>query len=59
MEDGEDAGGAIIKKLYCIHSRYVLETNENLNIDISGQRVEAKFKENSVVQTGRAIPLDM
>ena len=36
MEDGEDAGGAIMKKLYRIHSRYVLETAENLNIDISG-----------------------
>ena len=30
MEEGEDAGGAIMKKLYRIHSRYVLETNENL-----------------------------
>lgn len=36
MEDGEDAGGAIMKKLYRIHSRYVLETTESLNIDISG-----------------------
>jgi len=30
MEEGDDAGGAIMKKLYRIHSRYVLETNENL-----------------------------
>jgi hypothetical protein len=36
MEEGEDAGGAIMKKLYRIHSRYVLETVENIRIDISG-----------------------
>jgi len=36
LEEGEDAGGAIMKKLYRIHSRYVLETVENLRIDISG-----------------------
>ena len=36
LDEGDDAGGAIMKKLYRIHSRYVLETNENLNIDISG-----------------------
>ena len=36
LDEGEDAGGAIMKKLYRIHSRSVLETNENLNIDISG-----------------------
>lgn len=36
MDEGEDAGGAIMKKLYRIHSRYILETVETLNIDISG-----------------------
>ena len=30
LEDDEDAGGAIMKKLYRIHSRYVLEVNDNL-----------------------------
>ena len=53
MEDGEDAGGAIMKKLYRIHSRYVLETAENLNIDISGQLVDAKMR-----RGGQAMPLD-
>jgi hypothetical protein len=53
MEDGEDAGGAIMKKLYRIHSRYVLEASENLNIDISGQMVEAKSR-----RGGLAVPLD-
>jgi hypothetical protein len=53
MEEGEDAGGAIMKKLYRIHSRYVLETNENMSIDISGQLVDAKNRRN-----GRAMPLD-
>jgi hypothetical protein len=50
MEEGEDAGGAIMKKLYRIHSRYVLETNENLHIDISGCLVDAKNR--------RGLPLD-
>lgn len=36
LEDGEDAGGAIMKKLYRIHSRYLLEPNDNLKIDMSG-----------------------
>lgn len=53
LDEGEDAGGAIMKKLYRIHSRYVLETNDNLNIDISGQLVEAKSKKG-----GYAMPLD-
>ena len=53
MEDGEDAGGAIMKKLYRIHSRYVLETAENLNSDISGQLVDAKMR-----RGGQAMPLD-
>lgn len=34
-----DASGAIMKKLYRIHSRYVLEESQNVNIDISGQMV--------------------
>lgn len=42
-----------MKKLYRIHSRYVLETTETLNIDISGQLVEAKRR-----RGGRAMPLD-
>ena len=50
MEEGEDAGGAIMKKLYRIHSRYVLETNENLQIDISGCLVDAKNR--------KGLPLD-
>jgi hypothetical protein len=33
--EGEDAGGAIMKKLYRIHSRYVLEVNDNMKINIS------------------------
>jgi len=49
----EDAGGAIMKKLYRIHSRYVLEVQENMNIDISGQLVDAKFR-----RGGNAVPLD-
>ena len=53
MDEGEDAGGAIMKKLYRIHSRYVLETNESLNIDISGQLVDSSMKRN-----GNAMPLD-
>ena len=53
MEEGEDVGGAIMKKLYRIHSRYVLETIENLNIDISGQLVDAKMRRNV-----QAMPLD-
>ncbi len=53
MDEGEDAGGAIMKKLYRIHSRYVLETNENLNIDISGQLVQAKSRKGDY-----AMPLD-
>ena len=40
FEEGDDAGGAIMKKLYRIHSRYVLEPNDSLKIDISGQMVE-------------------
>lgn len=54
MDEGEDAGGAIMKKLYRIHSRYVLETSENMNIDISGQLVDSKMRRN-----GPAIPLDL
>lgn len=42
-----------MKKLYRIHSRYVLETVENLNIDISGQMVDSK-----IGRRGDAIPLD-
>jgi len=53
MDEGEDAGGAIMKKLYRIHSRYVLETNENINIDISGQLVDSK-----IGRRGNAVPLD-
>lgn len=53
LEEGEDAGGAIMKKLYRIHSRYVLETVENLRIDISGQLVDAKNR-----RGGPAMPLD-
>lgn len=56
LDEGEDAGGAIMKKLYRIHSRYVLETAENLNIDISGQRVDANM---GVGRRGNAVPLDM
>ncbi len=41
LDDGEDAGGAIMKKLYRIHSRYLLEPNDNMKIDVSGQMVEA------------------
>jgi hypothetical protein len=37
---GEDAGGAIMKKLYRIHSRYVIELNDNMKIDMSDQIVE-------------------
>jgi hypothetical protein len=55
LDEGEDAGGAIMKKLYRIHSRYVLETVENLSIDISGQMVDAKIG----VRRGNAVPLDM
>ena len=36
MEEDDDAGGAIMKKLYRIHYRYVMEVNDNLKIDISG-----------------------
>ena len=36
LDEVDDAGGAIMKKLYRIHSRYVIETSETLNIDISG-----------------------
>lgn len=53
LDEGEDAGGAIMKKLYRIHSRYVLETNENMNIDISGQLVDSKLN-----RRGDAVPLD-
>lgn len=53
LDEGEDAGGAIMKKLYRIHSRYVLEVNENLNIDISGCMVDAK-----IGRRGDAVPLD-
>jgi hypothetical protein len=42
-----------MKKLYRIHSRYVIETSETLNIDISGQMVDAKIH-----RRGQAIPLD-
>ena len=42
-----------MKKLYRIHSRYVLEVNDNLNIDISGQLVDSKNRKN-----GHAMPLD-
>lgn len=36
IDEDVDAGGAIMKKLYRIHSRYVLEPNDSLKIDISG-----------------------
>lgn len=36
MDDDDDAGGAIMKKLYRIHQKFVLEINDNLRIDISG-----------------------
>jgi hypothetical protein len=39
MYEGDDAGGAIMKKLYRIHSRHVLEINDNIQIDISSQLV--------------------
>lgn len=42
-----------MKKLYRIHSRYVIETSETLNIDISGQMVDSK-----IGRRGQAIPLD-
>ena len=42
-----------MKKLYRIHSRYVLEVQENMNIDISGQLVDSKFR-----RGGNAVPLD-
>ena len=40
FDETDDAGGAIMKKLYRIHSRYVLEPNDGLKIDVSGQMVE-------------------
>jgi hypothetical protein len=36
IDEDIDAGGAIMKKLYRIHSRHILEPNDNLKIDISG-----------------------
>ncbi len=45
-----------MKKLYRIHSRYVLEANDNIKIDISGQLVEANTKTNPA--KGLARPLD-
>lgn len=42
-----------MKKLYRIHSRYVLEVNENMNIDMSGCMVDAK-----IGRRGDAVPLD-
>lgn len=44
LEDEDDAGGVIMKKLYRIHSRYVLEPNDNMKVDISGQLVEFSIK---------------
>lgn len=44
MDEGEDAGGAIMKKLYRIHSRHVLEINDSLKIDVSGHLIELKNK---------------
>ena len=35
MVEGEDAGGAIMKKLYRIHSRYKIEINDGMKIDMS------------------------
>jgi hypothetical protein len=40
IAEGEDAGGAIMKKLYRIHSRYVLEINDNMKVDISDYKVD-------------------
>ncbi|CDW80526.1 UNKNOWN [Stylonychia lemnae] len=56
MDEDDDAGGAIMKKLYRIHYRYVMEINDNLKIDISGQMVEANLKKNA--PRGQARPLD-
>lgn len=39
LGEGEDAGGAIMKKLYRIHSRYVIEVNDSMKVDISDQKV--------------------
>lgn len=47
MDEDDDAGGAIMKKLYRIHYRYVLEINDNIKVDISGQMVEANLKKNA------------
>ena len=36
MKDADDhAGGAIMKKLYRIHSRYKLEIDDNMSVDLS------------------------
>ena len=56
LDDNEDAGGAIMKKLYRIHYRYAMEINDNIRIDISGQMVEANLKKNA--PRGQAKPLD-
>ena len=56
MDEDDDAGGAIMKKLYRIHYRYVMEINDNIRIDISGQMVEANLKKNA--PRGQAKPLD-
>lgn len=56
MEEDDDAGGAIMKKLYRIHNRFVMEINDNLKIDISAQMVEANLKKNTL--KGQARPLD-
>lgn len=56
MDDDDDAGGAIMKKLYRIHQKFVLEVNDSLQIDISSQMVEANLKGRQ--NKGIARPLD-
>eukprot|EP00347_Sterkiella_histriomuscorum_P021290 403334523 len=56
LDEDDDAGGAIMKKLYRIHQKFILEINDNLKIDISGQMVEANIHQRQ--SKGIARPLE-
>ena len=52
INQNDDAGGAIMKKLYRIHSRHILEIDERINIDITLQEVMSPRKKQKMDRDG-------
>ena len=43
LAEDDEAGGAILKKLYCIHTKFVLEIDDDLTVDSEEIRKEREL----------------